>query len=175
MLIIRDLLDMSRIEAGKLSINRRNCRFEDILELSQPRMNILTAYHNLRLIIDPGLPSLCLDPDRIAQVITNLVENAAKFSPDGTEITLEVKADGNNLIINIRDQGKGMTPEIKEKLFNRFFQAQRVVEGKTRGTGLGLAICKGIITAHEGRIWVQSQAGQGSTFSFSIPLRKPAK
>jgi PAS domain S-box-containing protein len=174
MLLIRDLLDMSRLDSGKLFLNKRDCHIEDLLESTQPRMNMLTAHHYLKLNISSGIPVLNLDPDRIAQVITNLVENAVKFSPEGTQISLEAKTDNNSLIISIEDQGEGIAPEAIDKLFNRFYQVEKATLGKTRGTGLGLAICKGIITAHEGQIWVKSQSGLGSTFSFSIPLPKQA-
>jgi two-component system, OmpR family, sensor histidine kinase KdpD len=103
-------------------------------------------------------------------VITNLVENATKFSPEGSLITLAASRQGEDLVISILDRGIGMNPETRANLFNRFFQAASVASGKTRGTGLGLAICKGIVEAHGGQIWVESEPGQGAKFSFSLPV-----
>ena len=118
------------------------------------------------------MPPVLVDKGRIGQVITNLVENATKFSAEGSPIVVEGKFDVGNVIISVEDSGIGMTPEVVAKLFDKFYQAQAVVEGKTQGTGLGLTICKGIVEAHGGKIWVESQQGKGSKFSFSIPVNQ---
>jgi PAS domain S-box-containing protein len=168
--LIRDLLDMSRLDSGKMVLD---CKVYGVNEIIQPVSSILallTSKHRLACSIPRDLPPVSADRNRIGQVITNLVENAAKFSPDGSLIQIDVRVDGNRLVFSVEDRGEGMTGEVIANLFNRFFQAERVVNGKTRGTGLGLAICKGIIEAHGGRIWVSSVPGKGSAFSFSIPL-----
>ena len=117
----------------------------------------------------PDLTPLLVDRTRIAQVITNLVENATKFSPEGSLINIKVIPAENGVIFSVTDRGEGISEETMRNLFDRFYQAERVVSGKTRGTGLGLAICKGIVEAHGGSIWVESRVGKGSTFSFSLP------
>jgi PAS domain S-box-containing protein len=141
--LIKELLDMSRIEAGRLILNKEVCAFDAIL-----------------------------DKGRIGEVITNLVENATKFSPHHSLITIQTYVEDSNLLITVGDQGIGISADDIAKLFDRFYQAKASVSGKTKGTGLGLAICKGIIDAHEGKIWVESQPGQGSNFIFSLPLAK---
>jgi PAS domain S-box-containing protein len=170
--LIKDLLYVSRLESGKIILDKAICLFEDVLELASTRLNAITVHHKLKIIIPPDMPQLNVDKVRISQVITNLVENAAKFSPKGSLIIIEAQADHSNIIISVEDRGTGISGQDIGRLFNRFFQAERVVSGKTRGTGLGLAICKGIVEAHNGNIWVESEPGKGSRFSFSLPLVK---
>jgi PAS domain S-box-containing protein len=169
-ILIRELLDMSRIESGRLSLNKVECQFEDILESANKRLKTITIKHNLRKILPAGLPRLKVDSIRIGEVITNLVENAAKFSEENSLITIEVSHKNGEFIISVEDHGAGMTDETKENLFNRFYQAQYNTSGKTKGTGLGLSICKGIVEAHGGKIWAESELGKGSKFSFSLPI-----
>jgi PAS domain S-box-containing protein len=168
--LINDLLVMSKIDSGKLVLDRQNCSLLEIWESAKSILSRITAKNSLILKLSPGLPPLFVEKIRIAQIITNLVENAAKFSPEGSQIVVDAVPNNGNVIISVRDSGIGMRPEVAANLFNRFYQAKQVVSGKTRGTGLGLAICKGIVEAHGGKIWVESQAGRGSTFSFSIPV-----
>ncbi len=176
-LLIRDLLDMSRIDSGKMILDRRTYPVSEVLDSVSGVLSILSVKHKLRIKANKDLPPIKVDKIRIGQVLTNLVDNAAKFSAEGSRISLEVKAENEareNVIFQVKDEGEGISQEAAGNLFNRFYQAERVVAGKTRGTGLGLAICKGIIEAHGGRIWVESQPGRGSTFSFSIPLERTA-
>jgi PAS domain S-box-containing protein len=169
-LLIRDLLDMSRIDSGNLTLDKRSYTVNKILDSVSGVLSVITAKRKLKITSLPDLPAVQADKFRIAQVITNLVENATKFSPEGSPIEIEAKLNAGNVIISVADNGIGMSPEVVAKLFDRFYQSYRVVSGKTRGTGLGLVICKGIIEAHGGKIWVESQPGIGSRFSFSIPV-----
>jgi PAS domain S-box-containing protein len=173
--LIRDLLDMSRLDSAKMILDKRSYSVNEILESATGVLSIITAKHQLKISLEPGLPSLSADKVRIAQVITNLVENAVKFSPEGSQITIEVKTGHESILFSVEDKGEGMSPEVLGNLFNRFFQVERAVSGKTRGTGLGLAICKGIVEVHGGKIWVESQQGKGSKFSFSLPVFQPNK
>ena len=168
--LIRDLLDMSRLDSGKMPLEKHIRPVEILLERAQPAISRIASKHQLQVKIPPNLPQVRVDTLRIVQVITNLVENAAKFSAEGSMITISAKADADHLIISVQDQGEGMSEQVMGKLFDRFYQAERVVSGKTKGTGLGLAICKGIVEAHGGKIWMESQIGKGSIFSFSLPL-----
>jgi signal transduction histidine kinase len=172
--LIRDLLDMSRLDSGKMVLDKRPYRIEDVLDSAAPVLAALTGKHVFSLETAPALPVIEVDKLRIAQVITNLVENAAKFSPEGSRITLRTQKVDDRLLIEVTDRGEGITEEVKGNLFNRFYQAERVVSGKTRGTGLGLAICKGIVEAHGGSIRVESEVGKGSTFSFTLPFPPPS-
>jgi len=173
--LIRDLLDMSRIESGKLTLDKRSCQVNEILESASGILSIITAKHKLEIKISLDLPPVQADKVRIGQVITNLVENATKFSPEASQIEIEAGLIEDKLIISVKDSGIGMIPAVVVGLFNRFYQANQVVSGKTRGTGLGLAICKGIVEAHGGKIWVDSQPGKGSKFSFNLPLVDSSK
>jgi two-component system, OmpR family, sensor histidine kinase KdpD len=164
------LLNMSRIDSGKMILDKQAYQMDEILESGLSVLTAITSRHKLKIKKCEELNPVIVDKVRLIQVITNLVENAAKFSPEGSIIKLEAKVAENNLIVNVTDYGAGISPEDLGNLFNRFYQAHQVVTGKTRGTGLGLAICKGIVEAHGGRIWVESEMGKGSTFSFSIPI-----
>jgi signal transduction histidine kinase len=169
-LLIRDLLDMSRIDAGKLVLDKRSYQFKEILDSASGVLRVIAAKYTLEITSLPELPLVLADKSRVVQVITNLVENATKFSPEGSRIEIEATFKVGSVIISVQDHGIGMPPEVVANLFNRFYQARQLVAGKTRGTGLGLTICKGIVEAHGGKIWLESQQGIGSKFSFSIPL-----
>ena len=168
--LIRDLLDMSRIDSGKLKLDIHTYQVSEILDSVAGVLSIITAKHILKIEKGLNLPPLQVDKVRIGQVITNLTENATKFSPEGSEIAIELKTDNGSVVFSIEDKGTGMSEEVIGHLFDRFYQAQEMVSGKTRGTGLGLTICKGIVEAHGGKIWAESQPGKGSKFSFSIPV-----
>jgi PAS domain S-box-containing protein len=168
--LIRDLLDMSRLDSGKMVLDKRDYSIEEILGAAANVISVLTANHRLMYSTASGLPVINADKTRIAQVLTNLVENATKFSSAGSSIRISVTLEANSVVFRVEDRGEGMTKEVISNLFNRFYQAERVVSGKTRGTGLGLAICKGIVEAHDGKIWAESEPGKGSSFGFNIPI-----
>jgi PAS domain S-box-containing protein len=169
-LLIRDLLDMSRIDSGKLALDKRAYSIGEILDSVSGVLSIITKRYKLNIKHSPDLPNMLADKVRIGQVITNLVENATKFAEEGSQIVINTSLNDGEVIVSVKDSGIGMPPEVVSNLFNRFFQANIVASGKTRGTGLGLSICKGIVEAHGGKIWVESQPGIGSRFSFSIPV-----
>jgi PAS domain S-box-containing protein len=169
-LLIRDLLDMSRIDSGKLNLDKHSYTVNEILDSTLGVLSTITSKYKLEIEKASDLPPIQADKVRIAQVITNLVENATKFSPGGSQIKIEAVQKDTTVIISVEDHGIGMSPEVVSNLFNRFYQAKEIVSGKTRGTGLGLSICKGIAEAHGGKIWVESQESKGSKFSFTIPI-----
>jgi two-component system, OmpR family, sensor histidine kinase KdpD len=169
-LLINDLLDMSRIDSGKLNLDKRLYQVSEILDSVSGVLSVICAKHNLKISPLHVLPPLLADKVRIAQVITNLVENATKFSAEGSQILIEPELKPGKVIISVQDNGIGMPPEVVARLFDSFYQSYQVVAGKTKGTGLGLAICKGIVEAHRGKIWVESEQGKGSKFSFSLPV-----
>jgi len=109
------------------------------------------------------------DHDRLIQVVTNLINNAVKFTKTGN-ITVSVKQMPQEVKVSVSDTGIGLAPEHQEMIFERFTQVKNRDRGKPTGTGLGLAICRGIVEHHGGKIWVESQLGQGSTFYFTLPL-----
>ncbi len=170
--LINDILEMSRIEGGALKLRLEQNNVSEILGPIMSRLKILAEHHQLKIKIPNKLPAVFVDGMRIGQVISNLVDNATKFSPQGSEISISAHRDKNQVIVSVTDHGKGMTKDVTQKLFNRFYQAEDVVTGRKSGTGLGLAISRGIIESHGGQIWVESQVGVGSTFNFSLPVWK---
>ena len=177
--VINDILDMSKIEADKFELSEVVFNFEKLL---QNAVNVLSFRVDERLqhisaMIDPNIPRLLIgDDQRLTQVISNLLSNALKFSPVGGSIRLEARLltcgdDNCTIQLDVSDNGIGITPEQQERLFNAFEQAESSTTRKYGGTGLGLAICKRIINIMGGTIWVTSEVGVGSTFSFTVPLK----
>ena len=161
---------MSRLEAEALEVKRKPYKIEDVVEAIRDRLDNLTVKHQLQINIADDIPSVNIDDVRIGQVLTNLVENAVKFSDDNTTILIEAKNTGKDIIVSVDDQGSGIPVELHVKIFERFFQGNGSKAGRRKGTGLGLAICRGIVEAHGGKIWVESQPNKGARFSFSLPL-----
>ena len=168
--LVDDLLIMSRLEADALEVSRRPRPLADVIDFIRDRLDNLTTRHQLRVDIPDDLPPVNVDEQRIGEVLTNLVENAVKFSDDGTAIVIGARRDGQEVIMSVTDEGIGIPGEIHERIFERFFQGDGRKTGRRKGTGLGLAICRGIVEAHGGRIWVESQPGKGARFSFSLPV-----
>ncbi len=117
-----------------------------------------------------GRPSVQCDPDRIAQVVSNLLSNAIKYSPDGGEIAVTSVTSEGQIDISIRDHGIGIAPEFKQHLFTRYERYEKA-PSKILGTGLGLAITRQIVEMHGGKVWVDSEQGQGSDFHFTLPIK----
>ncbi|MDQ3964297.1 MAG: GAF domain-containing protein [Actinomycetota bacterium] len=169
--MVSDLLDMSRMESGTL-------RFEaDRMELGELVDNIvtvhssLTAQHGIKIEIPSDLPAVHADRDRIRQVLLNLITNATRYSPEGTTITIGAKAiadEGPEVQVWVADEGIGIAREDSERIFSKFAMLPKPAWTK-KGTGLGLFITKGIIDAHGGRLWVDSDVGAGAKFCFTLP------
>jgi len=170
--LVSDLLDVSRLDAGGLKLNKKSLYISEIIDSISDRLDIITKGRQLKVKIPAGLPSVLGDEIRTGQVITNLVENAAKFSHEGSEIIIKAEVAGDQVVLTVVDQGVGISAKNMKGLFNRFYQADNIVSGRKKGTGLGLCICKGIVEAHGGKIWVESKVGKGSKFSFSLPISK---
>ena len=178
--IINDILDFSKIEAGKLDIEFIPFRLEDVMDNLANLVGLKAEESGVELHYDvmPNTPmALIGDPLRLGQILINLGNNAVKFTESGGEVVISVreKSTVNDLIqlqFDIRDNGIGMTHEQKNKLFNSFSQADTSTTRKYGGTGLGLTICKKLINMMNGDIWVESEQGVGSTFSFTIEMHK---
>ena len=165
--LIGDLLDATRLRAGRLRLDVRDVDVRslltDALETSRPT----AQQQHIELSSEaPAGYHVRADPGRLLQVIGNLLTNALKFTPDGGRVLLSAKPAVDEMVFAVSDTGPGMSPDDMDQLFDRFWQARDV---DSRGIGLGLTISKGIVEAHGGRIWVESTPGQGSTFSFSVP------
>jgi signal transduction histidine kinase len=168
--LVDNLLDAASLEAGALRLQREPVRIERLAERVLAQRRLLAGACSLELETVPGLPLADADPIRVEQVLGNLVDNAIKYSPRGGRVRVRVArgADGC-LEVSVSDQGLGIPAEHLERLFERFYRVDSNTRG-TRGAGLGLFICKSLVEAHGGRIWVTSQPGHGSTFTFSLPM-----
>jgi chemotaxis family two-component system sensor kinase Cph1 len=166
--LIQDLLDLAKIEAGRFSITPRPELIESLVEECVEILGPLAEQKRIQLIQKISAPhrSVLVDRERIFQVLSNIIGNAIKFTPEGGSIELSTDSNGARVTFAIRDTGPGIDPEQLSHLFNRYWQARKTAHA---GTGLGLYIAKGIVEAHKGRIWVESQKGLGSTFSFTLP------
>ena len=169
--LINDVLDIAKIEAGKIEWNMQPILLAEIIDRAIAATSILAQTSGLEVIqdIETDLPTVMGDRDRLIQVVINLLSNAIKFTETGS-ITCRAYRQDNEVVISVIDTGIGLAPEDLDKVFEKFQQVGEVMTDKPKGTGLGLPICKQIIEHHSGRVWVDSQQGQGSTFSFTLPI-----
>lgn len=165
--LVEQLLDVSRIAAGILRIQKAAHTLPDIIEAARAELEAVTAHHHFTVQIAPDLPLVQVDRRRIGQVLTNLVHNAAKYSPPGSAITVMACHDPSGIRIDVSDEGAGIPPKDRHAVFEAFKQVHK--NTPQRGAGLGLAICKGLVEAHGGRIWIQERDGPGTTVSFTLP------
>lgn len=169
--LVDNLLDMTRIEAGSLSVSTESTDLKGILEDALNSFLATNRDREVRLDSPDELPPVNIDPRRVGQVVANLLSNAAKFSPENSPIDLTVENGGDLVTVHVRDQGRGIAEDQMHVLFQKFSQIPEASNPAHGGNGLGLAICKGIVEAHGGRVWAQSGGpGQGSTFSFTLPV-----
>lgn len=166
--LIDNLLDSSRLESGTLGMTREIGQIASVIRDSVSRAQSMYEDLEIRSSIDNDLPVINMDATRISQVLDNLISNAVKYAPDSA-VDISANQANGSIRVEVRDQGPGIKPEHMTHLFERFY---RVPDGSrsTRGTGLGLYICRKIIEAHGGDIGVESEAGRGTTFRFTIPL-----
>jgi signal transduction histidine kinase/CheY-like chemotaxis protein len=181
--VINDILDMSKIEANKLELFYGEFVFEKMLKkvVDVNNFRIDEKHQRLLVRIDPAIPRILTgDDQRLTQVITNLVSNAVKFTPEGGDISIDTRLAGEEdgictIQINVTDTGIGISPEQQARLFTSFQQAEAGTSRKFGGTGLGLAISKRIVEMMGGRIWIESELGRGSTFAFTIQAKRGAE
>ena len=169
--LINDVLDLSKIEAGQLELELSDYSLEDIAQVVRSTLEPLAADKKLAFKVEmpARLPPGHGDGRRLTQVLINLVGNAIKFT-DAGEVAIKAEANNGAFYVSVRDTGPGISAADQAKLFQEFQQADNAITKKKGGTGLGLAISKRIIEMHGGRIWVESQPGQGSTFAFTLPV-----
>jgi len=166
--LIRDLLDLSRLDAGRLSVAPTPEDPSTLLTESLQTLKPLVSEKGITLDIqiESGLPKVMADRERIQQTLSNLVGNAIKFSPKGSNIAVIARKDAEGVQISVMDRGTGIAPDQLPLVFDRYWQSSRT---DRQGAGLGLAIAKGIVEAHGGRIWITSVPGEGTTASFTLP------
>jgi PAS domain S-box-containing protein len=173
--LINDILDLSKIEAGKMELAVRNIALQNILDtLKNELMPIINRRkQNLELVIEDGVPPVRADRDKIRQVLLNLLSNSIKFTSDGGHLRVEVSREDGWCRISVIDDGIGIKKKDQRTIFEPFSQVDSLMPKESGGTGLGLAISKQIIEKHGGRIWVDSKYGKGSQFHFTLPLAVP--
>lgn len=166
--MVQELLELSRIESGQVPVRLEPVAVRDFVSPAVERLRPQAERAALELIValPEDLPFVLGDAERLAQVVTNLVHNAIKFTPAGGRVRVTAHAEGDEVFIEVEDTGVGIAPDLLPRIFERFFKADR--SRSSGGTGLGLAIAKHIVQAHGGRIWAASQEGKGSRFSFSL-------
>lgn len=170
--LINDVLDIAKIESGRMEWRPEKISVVDLLEntLDLNRPLLREKGMRARVEYDEAFQPAFADRDRITQVVTNLLSNAIKFSPDRAEIILRSHIEGEEVVVEVQDFGKGIPPEELPLIFDRFRQIMDKKAGKPPGTGLGLSICKQIVEHHGGRIWAESKEGEGSSFYFTLPV-----
>jgi PAS domain S-box-containing protein len=171
--LIEQLLDISRLQAGALRVTTQPMSIDAIIDTAMTQVRTITVDHRFNLDVMPDLPMINADRERTAQVIVNLVQNAAKFSPAGSEIRLHVQRSRAHVQFDVIDEGVGIPQEAREAVFEAFRQVE--ANGKTqKGAGLGLAICKGLIEVQSGQIWIDNGKVLGTTISFTLPVAEPS-
>jgi signal transduction histidine kinase len=173
--LIEDLLEFSRLESGQVRLRPVKVYPTDLAVGVLEKLAPLANHKQINLILEapPSMSEIEADAMRLEQVITNLVENAIKFTPKGGEVRICGWDDRDHIEMAVLDNGIGIPPEERDKIFDRFYQVDSSAQRRYKGTGLGLTICKHIITQHGGHIWVESRAGPGSEFHFSLPKHFP--
>jgi signal transduction histidine kinase len=168
--LVQDLLESSIIDAGLLRLEFQPVMLPQLSRAVIDEIARRTDRHRFVVGFSEDFPIVDADPDRIAQVLRNLLDNAVKYSPDGRLVILRGASKENEVIISVADQGVGISPEHLNRLFERFFRVDSGLRRHVVGSGLGLPICRTIVEAHGGQIWAESKVGQGSTFYFTLPL-----
>jgi len=170
--LINDVLDLSKIEAGRLNLSLNDYSIAELLQTVLTSIEALATEKNIEIksVIPSELMTAKGDEQRIAQVILNLLGNALKFTEEGL-VTLELTVSNETFLISVHDTGPGLSENDQKKIFKEFHQADGSSTRKKDGTGLGLSISKKIVEMHGGRIWVESTLGKGSIFRFMLPVR----
>ncbi len=169
--LIQDILDISRLESGTMKFITEKTDIYNMINEIRETMQSSASEKNIviKTDINENIPNIVVDHDRIKQVIINFINNAIKFSEKDKEIIIRVNQEEENIIFEIQDFGRGIPKEKQKKVFETFYQVDSGMDRKFGGAGLGLAISRGIVIAHGGNIWVESEEGKGSTFKFTLP------
>lgn len=169
--LVNRFLDAAKMAANKFTILTSSQSIEPLLKEKEISFKPLAQEKNLTLefLMEENLPLLKIDKERIGQVLDNLLSNAIKFTDSG-KVSVQVKKEDRQIIVSISDTGRGISPDDQKKLFLKFAQILEPRDGRKPGTGLGLLIAKGIVEAHGGKLWINSEVGKGSAFSFNLPV-----
>lgn len=175
--LVTDMLDLVRLRSGHAELQ---LRYLDVTELVTDAANLMRTLldqkgQRLELALPSPSPTVMGDHRRLEQVLLNLLSNANKFAPPGTAVHVAVVDAGESVVVSVADSGPGIAPEVQARLFEQFYMARTSSPSHNIGAGLGLPIAKGIVEAHGGRIWVESDVGAGATFFFSLPKSGPTR
>jgi two-component system sensor histidine kinase KdpD len=169
--LVNNLLEMARIQSGDVKINRQWLPFEEVVGSALKSAQAALSRHSVEVALAPDLPLVEFDATLIERVLYNLLENAAKYTPDGTQVRLAAQVAEGNLLVTVSDHGPGIPRGQSELIFEKFTRGTH--ESTTPGVGLGLAISRAIVDAHRGRIWAANDPAGGAQFSFTLPLGIP--
>jgi len=176
--LINDLLDLSRIESGRVEVRPTTFPLTALVEEVVDHLKGLSAEHLVRIEV-PSLNrsvTVWADRDKVTQILMNLIGNAIKFTPEQGKVSVAIERNENEYVrISVADTGPGILPEERSKIFSKFYQIDSGNKQKPKGSGMGLAISKALVEMQGGKIWVESEIGRGSTFSFTLPLQQPFK
>jgi len=170
--LIENLLELSRAQAQQLSLYSEPTDVKKLVKEALSKIKRQAPSHRFSASIPDKLPSINGDPLRIERILYNLLDNAAKYSPPGSQIKVSVNAEPERLVIGVSDRGKGLSSSEQARIFGPFQRLENNRPDQARGAGLGLMVCRRLVEAHGGEIWVESKKGRGSTFFFSLPSRK---
>lgn len=167
------LIELAKIEAGEMRLRRQWDSIDEIIAVALARAESLIRQHKITTDVETNLPIISVDSRAVGEVIYTLLDNAAKYSPTGTNIRITArKSDETTVLVSVEDEGKGIPTDLRERVFEKFFRATRDGDTKTRqphGSGMGLSIAKGIVEAHNGRIWI-TDGNPGTRFEFTLPV-----
>ncbi|HET8991797.1 MAG TPA: ATP-binding protein [Candidatus Saccharimonadales bacterium] len=176
--LISTLLNITRIESGTISVNLKPLNIEELIKEILPELNIMAdgkAIHFKVHIAKTGSTDIKTDSLIVKEVITNLISNAIKYTPDNGQVSLNVKPRTNDILIEVKDTGWGIPEAARDKVFTKFFRGSNIIKKETSGTGLGLYLVKGLLDALGGKIWFKSTEKQGTIFYISLPRGENAK
>jgi len=168
--LVDHLLDMSRLDAGLLRLDKTSTDVTTLLRTAVAEARLRMPGYNIVLNLPEAVLSANADGRRIRQVVDNLIDNAIKYSEEGTTVTVEARKQNSEMVFSVTDQGMGIPREEHDKVFDRMYRLEQRLAHDPGGMGLGLALCKALVEVHSGRIWVESKVGKGSKFSFTLPL-----
>jgi len=171
--LVSRLLDVSRIEDQRLQLQVEPVDMVEVVRAAAVEAQLATEQHSVAARFAVEALVAPIDRTRIAQVLSNLLDNATKYSPAGTSIEIVLRIDGDDLVVAVIDEGPGIPPDAQARMFERYFRGTASTRATSEGLGLGLYVAHGIVEAHGGRMWVESEAGDGTTFSFSLPRIAP--
>jgi two-component system sensor histidine kinase KdpD len=169
--LVSNVLDLMRFESGQVVLRRDWETLDDLVGTALQRLEVRLAGHAVELRMAPELPPVYVDATLIVQLFANLLDNAAKYTPAGTRVSVSAVADGAFVRVVVEDDGPGLPPGEPARLFDKFQRGNG--EGTVVGVGLGLAICQAIVRAHGGEIEAQRRAGRGARFEFTLPSSEP--